>query len=193
MILYQSKSASSKKGYMTVIILFIMAVIIVLMFLKYSNDKEEKEEESTIAVGSYAPDFNGINFFTKEPINYSDLKGEKVILLDFWSIYCVACLKEIPKLVEIYNKYKDGNEIFFIGVDLDTSSRRLGRFLKDPKRITPYPIVMDKNRAISEAFNVTILPTTIIFDKDGKIKMYHEGYKSGDEKHIEEIIVDLID
>ena len=151
-----------------------------------------KKEKSKVEVGGDAPHFKGINFITKEAVDYNEIKG-KVILLDFLSIYCVSCLKEIPKLVDIYNKYKDTDSIYFIGVDLDTNTRRLKIFLKDPAKVTPYPIIMDKTIQIASTYNVNILPTTIIIGKDGKIKMYHEGYKAGDENHIEEVIKDLIE
>ncbi len=140
-----------------------------------------------VEVGGDAPEFKGVDFLTKKAINFNELKGNKVILLDFWSIYCVSCLQEIPKLIDIYNKYKD-RDIFFIGMNLDTNTRRLKMYLKNPQKVPPYPIVMDKPRTIANAYKVNILPTTIIIGKDGKIKMYHEGYKPGDEDDIDKII-----
>jgi peroxiredoxin len=179
----------------SIIKILLIIVVLLLSTNSYSGLFDfGKKEADKIEEGSVAPAFKGVDFLTKEGIDFEEIKkSEKVVLLDFWSIYCVSCLKEIPKLVDIYNKYKDSDEIYFVGVDLDTNTRRLKMFLKDPKKVTPYPIVMDKKREIASAYNVNILPTTIIIGKDGKIKLYHEGYKPGDEKHIEEIIKSLID
>jgi thiol-disulfide isomerase/thioredoxin len=144
--------------------------------------------------GDEAPDFTGTNFFAKdEVINFTkDLKGKKVVLLEFWSIFCVSCKEEMPKLVEIYEKYKN-EDIYFISVDLDTSSRRVRRYFQNPANVTPpYFNVMDKRRIIANLFKVSILPTTIIIGKDGKITKYHVGYKPGDEKDMEETIKSLL-
>jgi peroxiredoxin len=158
----------------------------------YAGLFDSKKKNKT-GVGTDAPDFSGENFITKEKINFNkDLKGKKVVMLDFWSIYCVSCLKEIPKLVEIYERHKE-KDIYFIGVDLDTNTRRLKMFLKDPRKVTPYPIVMDKTREIANAYNVNILPTTLVIGKDGKITYYHEGYKPGDEHKIEEAILETLE
>jgi peroxiredoxin len=174
--------------YLLVLSILLFSVNSYAGFFDFSEKKKDK-----IEVGSLAPNFIGKNFLTEEIINFNeDLKGKKVVMLDFWSVYCVSCLKEIPKLVEIYNRYKT-EDIFFIGVDLDTNKRRLKMFLKDPSKVTPYPIVMDKTRSIANAYNVNILPTTIVIGKDGKVEFYHEGYKPGDEHDIEEVIQRLLD
>ena len=50
--------------------------------------------------------------------NYSELKGEKLTLIDFWATWCKPCKKAIPELNSIYNAYKEkGVEI--IGVNCD--------------------------------------------------------------------------
>ena len=43
---------------------------------------------------------------TGESINTSDLRG-KVVLVNFWATSCVTCVKEMPQIIETYNKFKD--------------------------------------------------------------------------------------
>lgn len=134
-------------------------------------------------------------FVKKKSFDLQPYLGNKVILLDFWSIYCVSCVQEMPKLIDIQNKYPE--ELLTVGVDLDSfGTKRVVKFLKQYEKKTktkiPYPIVVDKRRKVAGQYSVSVLPTTIIIDKQGKIIYYHVGYKPGDEIEIEAKIKEAI-
>jgi len=129
--------------------------------------------------------------------------GKNVILMEYWSIYCVSCVQEMPYLIEIFKKYLDPRfketgiatypadykGLVAYSIDLDSfSPKRVQKFIDGQKFKIPYPVIVDANREIANAFKVGMLPTTIIIGKDKKIKMYHIGFKPGDEKDIEECI-----
>lgn len=140
-----------------------------------------------IEVGSLAPEFSGVDL-NNNSIEYASLKGNNVVLLDFWSIYCASCVEEMPKLIEIYDDLKDQG-LVMLGINLDSfGTRRVVKFIQGLEYTIPYPVIIDKKRVIATAFNAMVLPTTIVIDPLGEIKMYHVGYKSGDEKHIREAI-----
>ncbi len=114
--------------------------------------------------------------------------GNNAILLDFWSIYCVACIKEMPKLVDIYNRYRDKG-LVVVGVDLDSfGTRRVIRFVKGLDFKVTYPLVVDKRRQVAARYGVSVLPTTVVISRSGKVLYYHVGYSPGDEKEIEEYV-----
>jgi peroxiredoxin len=113
------------------------------------------------------------------------LLGQKAILIDFWSIYCVSCVQEMPKLVEIFNRFP--GQLAAVGVDLDSfGTKRVAQFVKGLEFKIPYPVVIDKSRQVAARYGVSVLPTTVVIDKQGKILYYHVGYAPGDEKEIEE-------
>ncbi len=112
--------------------------------------------------------------------------GNDVILLDFWSIYCVACMEEMPKVVEIYERYKE-NGFVVVGVNLDSfGTKRVVRFVKGLEYTIPFPLVIDKRREVAGDYAVSVLPTTILIDRQGKVLDYHVGYAPGDEAKLEE-------
>lgn len=118
--------------------------------------------------------------------------GKDVVMLDFWSIYCVSCIQAIPKLVDLYEKYKDRGFIIY-GIDLDTfSPRRVHRFIKGLQFEITYPLMIDQKREIAAAYKVGMLPTTIVIGKDGKVKLFHIGYKPGDEDEFDRLINKLV-
>jgi len=121
-----------------------------------------------------------------------DHLGKDVIVLDFWSIYCVSCVQEMPSLVTLYEKYKEKGFIVY-GVDLDSfSPSRVIRFIDGLDFKIPYPVIIDRKRQIATTFKVAMLPTTIIIGKDGKVKLFHVGYKPGDEDEFDHLIKSLV-
>jgi hypothetical protein len=52
----------------------------------------------------------------------------------------------------------------------------------------PYPNVQDNKRQIMSLLGVSMLPTTILVDADGVVRLFHVGYKPGYEKELEEIV-----
>ena len=141
--------------------------------------------------GDDAPAFSSTTI-DGQPLNYAQFKGKKVVVLDFWSIYCASCVEEIPRLVEIYNEFKDKG-LVMVGVNLDSfGTNRVVKFMQGMPTKINFPVIIDKDRKVATAFNAMVLPTTLIIGADGKIKFYHVGYKAGDEKHIRTVIADAV-
>jgi peroxiredoxin len=133
------------------------------------------------------PDMNGANVDTKA------LQGQKkVLLIDFWSIYCSSCLQEMPFIVALHTKYKDKG-LQGIGIDLDAyGTARVKKFIDGLDFKIPYPTVIDAKMDIKNKLGVSMLPTTIVVDAGGVVRLFHVGYKPGFEKELEELLVKLL-
>ena len=148
---------------------------------------------ANVSKGDQAPVWPPLADMGGEVRSLEDHLGKNVIMLDFWSIYCVSCIQEMPSLVAIYDKYKDKGLVTY-GVDLDSfSPRRVEKFIKGLNFEITYPVIIDRKRQIATAYKVGMLPTTIIIGKDGKIKLFHIGYKPGDEDEFDHLIKSLLD
>jgi len=117
----------------------------------------------------------------------------KLLLIDFWSVYCSSCVQEMPHIVDLYTKYKDRG-LQCIGIDLDPMmpSKKVIKFLEGQKFPMPYPNIQDNKRKIMSLLGVSMLPTTILVDPAGTVRLFHVGYKPGFEKELEEIVVKLL-
>jgi peroxiredoxin len=141
--------------------------------------------------GDAAPVFSA-QTIDGQPLNYAQLKGKKVVVLDFWSIYCASCIEEMPRLVEIYNEFKDKG-LLMVGVNLDSfGTQRVVKFMQGMPTKINFPVIIDKDRKVATAFSAMVLPTTLVIGADGSIKFYHVGYKPGDEKHLRTVIADAV-
>jgi peroxiredoxin len=140
-----------------------------------------------LKAGDMAPLFTAIDM-AEETRSLQEAVDKGIVLLDFWSIYCVACLEEMPKIIELHDKYKDKG-LTVLSINLDSfGTRRVKRFIDGMAYKIPFPVIIDRKREIAGSYKVTMLPTTIIIGKDKNIAYHHIGYTPGDEEKFEEII-----
>jgi thiol-disulfide isomerase/thioredoxin len=96
----------------------------------------------------------------------------KVVILNFWATWCPPCREEIPILVDLAKKYKDG--LLIVGVSVDDGSP--DDVLEFAKAFhMNYPVVMWSHELVSEYGGVPALPTTFLINKDGRVVQKHEG------------------
>lgn len=144
-----------------------------------------------IKEGDDAPLFTG-QTIDNQQLNYAQMKGKKVVILDFWSIYCASCIEEMPKLIDLYNEFRDKG-LVVIGVNLDSFGvHRVVKFMNGMDTKINFPVIIDKNRQVATSFNAMVLPTTLVIDGRGKIRFYHVGYKQGDEKHLRNVVAQAV-
>ena len=129
---------------------------------------QQKAEEST-GIGAQYTD---IVMQTPEgkTIKVSDyVSKNKYTLIDFWASWCGPCLKEMPNVVNAYNKFHDkGLEI--VGVSLDNKKEAWIAAIK--KQNMPWPHMSDLKgweSAGAAAYNVSAIPANVLISQDGKI------------------------
>nr|MBS0037322.1 redoxin domain-containing protein [Saprospiraceae bacterium] len=150
---------------------------------------QKTQQQGAIQVGMEAPEIEmeGPN---GEIYRLSDLRGD-VVLLDFWAAWCRPCRIANPKVVEIYNKYKDqGFKVFNVsldGLDSRTKARLSGQDEIDQQMAIqkqrwvdaieqdgldwPWHVSQLKRWECDAAqtYGVRGIPRTYLIDRDGKI------------------------
>ena len=118
-------------------------------------------------IGKVVPDFSATDL-DGNPISLEQYRG-KVVLLDFWAVWCAPCIAEMPKIKKVYDTYK--NEGFdIIGISLDFDEKRLRDYLKEndiPWRQVFSGKIMDNPVALH--YNVRSIPTQWLVGKDGSL------------------------
>lgn len=142
--------------------------------------KQFKQQINTSAISPVmhlkdkeAPDFNLTSFDNKE-VSLSKLHG-KVLLLDFWEVWCGPCLESMPKIQHTYDLFKDqGLEVYGITNEIKQleASRRLIK-----KRGINFPMLIG-NEQLKKNYKIYGIPLYILIDKRGKIVFMSEGYTS---------------
>ncbi len=168
-------------------------------------------------IGKAAPEIAGDFALNGKPVKLADLKG-KVVMLDFWAVWCGPCIATFPHLKELNKQYKDdGLEI--VGVTMynfegkrnfgfDKTTGKLTRIdtqtkegeqqlLKDfaahhklEHRLQALPKA--DVQKVFEAYGVTGIPQVVLIDRKGKVHKIVVGSGEENAKTIEEEIKKLL-
>lgn len=138
----------------------------------YRSDKTQP-----LAKDGPAPDFQ----FTMpdgRKLFLSDLRG-KVVLLNFWGVKCPYCVQEMPYLQKVYDDLSSQG-LMVLGINTGDPEKSVRTFVES-KNIG-FPIVLDPKVYASTLYDARYLPTTVIIDKTGNIRIGRIGaYESADQ------------
>ena len=136
--------------------------------IELASEYKVKADPSLGWVGQVLPDFSAAVDLDGKPISLADYRG-KVVLLDFWAVWCGPCLGEIPRIKAVYEKYHDqGFEV--IGVSLDEDAAVLREFIKEKEM--PWRQILDGQRwagHLVQQYGVCSIPAPFLIDREGKV------------------------
>ncbi|HEX2834836.1 MAG TPA: TlpA disulfide reductase family protein [Thermoanaerobaculia bacterium] len=118
-----------------------------------------------IDVGSRMPEYSAMWLDGSK----FDLAGkrDKVVLLNIWATWCGPCRFEIPELQRLHNQYAaQGFEVIGVSVD-ESGPEAVKQFVADEK--IAYPIALDPDGKIATLMQTSVLPTTVLVGRDGRI------------------------
>ena len=147
---------------------------------------------SALPVEATMPELNGaVAWLNSPPLTRASLRG-KVVLVDFWTYSCINCLRSLPYIEAWAQKYKD-HGLVVIGVHSPEFA-----FEKDVANVknaltslgVTYPVAVDSNLAIWQAFNNEYWPAHYFIDAQGRIRAHHFG--EGDYDKSERVIQTLL-
>ena len=111
-----------------------------------------------------------------------------VVVMSFFATWCAPCMKELPILEKVYNKYKNERVKFFL-IDITEATRNMPGFENSPKagpflkqKGVTMPILYDTRGTVMERYNAITLPRLYIIDGNRKITQIREGFHPGKEK-----------
>ena len=137
--------------------------------IELASEYQVKADPSLGWVGQVLPDFfsSAVDLDGK-PISLADYRG-KVVLLDFWAVWCGPCLGEIPRIKAVYEKYHgEGFEV--IGVSLDEDAAVLREFITEQG--IPWRQVFDGQKwagHLVQQYGVHGIPAPFLMDREGKV------------------------
>ncbi|MEK4438930.1 TlpA family protein disulfide reductase [Paenibacillus sp. FSL K6-2862] len=148
------------RQWLTALIAITAIVVSIGVILHQSADPQQKRG-TKIEEGRLAPEFNATDL-TGNPVSLNQYRG-KVVLLNFWASWCTPCVREMPLLNDISHTYAKDVQAIFINVG--ESKGTIREFLEEHH--FDFDIVVDATGKLSNMYNVTGLPATMIIDREG--------------------------
>lgn len=126
--------------------------------------------------GSTAPALDAKGWINSTPLTPDDLTG-KVVVYDFWTYSCVNCVRTIPYLSAWHDRYKSDG-LVIIGVhspefDFEKDHANVAKAVT--KLGVDYPVALDDDMTIWNAFANQYWPADYIYDRSGKQVSVHFG------------------
>lgn len=139
-----------------------------------------------------APKFpEGLDWLnTEHPLTLDDMRG-KVVLLEFWTYGCIACVHEIPKLQMLAQAYPE--ELVIIAVHSakypqESDTEHIHKFLQ--RYQIEYPVINDKSYGVAKSYGANVWPSYAIITPTGKFLTGSAGSMRYDEWY--QVIGDMI-
>jgi thiol-disulfide isomerase/thioredoxin len=156
--------------------------------------RQTKVAGSDLPVEGVMPPLDGATLWLNSPpLTRAALRG-KVVLVDFWTYSCINCLRALPYVKAWAAKYGP-HGLVVIGVHAPEFA-----FEKDPANVrravknlgVTYPVALDNDYAIWQAFGNQYWPAHYFIDAQGRIRHHHfgEGDYAGSEKVIQQLLAE---
>ena len=145
-----------------------MRFLIIFIFLITNALGNEVPNIKNVVINKQLKTYENIIFLdiNKKAIDLADYKGN-LVLLNFWATWCAPCKDEMPSLDALKtNPSLDNIEIFPINIGKD-NLKKSEQFFEDLK-IKNLKIYFDNPMTLAKNLNLRGVPTTVLFDKNGK-------------------------
>jgi peroxiredoxin len=142
---------------------------------------------SAIAPATPAPDFT-LHSMSGSNLRLKEQRG-RVVMVNFWATWCAPCRQEMPQLNRLYEKYRSSG-FMLLGVNVDDDPSKAAEVAA--KLGVTFPVLLDADKTVSKLYDLNTMPSTVIIDRDGKVRYVHRGYLAGYEDNYEKQIRELL-
>ena len=110
----------------------------------------------------------------------------KVVFINFWATWCKPCIQEMPTIQVAQQKFKNENVVFLLASNEEPG--QIEKFMKGHAYNFHYVHLENL-----ESLNIPALPTTYIFNPEGKLKFSETGIRKWDDPNNIELITKIMD
>lgn len=133
-----------------------------------------------------------VQWFNSEPLTAESLRG-KVVLVDFWTYDCINCKRSLPYVNQWAKKYeKDGLVVIGVHTPEYAFEKRISNVRREVQALDiTYPVAIDNNYQIWQAFDNRYWPAHYFIDAKGRVRFSHFG--EGRYQEQEQVIRQLLE
>jgi thiol-disulfide isomerase/thioredoxin len=145
--------------------------------IRIAAPTEQPQQPPALAAGTSAPEWKIAEWTDGKDRKLSDYHG-KVVVLDFWGIWCGPCIHAIPAMKELHSRYRD-RDVVFLGIHTaGTDMSLVKRLLKQQDWDLTVGLDAGDDIATGETvrrYAIQGYPSVMIVDRNGKL-----AFNSGD-------------
>ena len=162
----------------------IIYLIPFLLFL-FADENIQPEEKKPVIPNVKFKDFEN------KKVMLEDFYSKGPILMNFWTLSCEPCKKEMKKLSKINEKYTEsGFQIVSVNMDSPRTMRKVKQFVNSQNY--SFKVLSDPRMELFRKIGGSVMPLVVLVNMDGTIEKRHIGYSPGDEVGLELEIIEII-
>ena len=142
---------------------------------------------AAVAPATAAPDFT-LRSVDGPNLRLQEQRG-RVVLVNFWASWCGPCRQEMPHLNKLYEKYRASGFVL-LGINVDDDTRNAADVAA--KLGLKFPVLLDTDKTVSRLYDLATMPSTVLIDREGKVRFIHRGYLAGYEDAYDKQIRELL-
>jgi len=143
----------------------------------------------TIEAGDRAPLFDAQTLEGKQ-FSLKEHLGKKVILLNFWSVFCRDCISRIEALNKMNDLFSQ-RDFELVGIAGDPPTDRMLSQVKRYAAKMHYDVILDPELEVFDSYGVEIIPFAVLVDRDGTVVVAIQSLEPDPLKKISEAIYRL--
>ncbi len=129
------------------------------------------EPEPHALLGKPAPQID-LELLDGGKLDLASYKDKNVVILDFWATWCGPCVRAMPIIDKVAEKYKDKGVLLF-AVNIQEMPEEIKKFLAEAE--IDVSVALDSEGATAAAYLANAIPQTVIVGKDGSVQVVKIG------------------
>ena len=133
-------------------------------------------------IGRKAPDF-ALPAVVGSNVRLSEYRGQAGII-SFWSSRCSVCARQLMLLDRLYSTYRSSG-LIVVAVSVDDDPVHAEQYAR--AHAGGFPLLLDTAKAVSRAYDIDRLPTTVLIARSGIVRYWHGDDRADDTSYITQI------
>jgi|HubBroStandDraft_1064217.scaffolds.fasta_scaffold37229_2 peroxiredoxin len=130
-------------------------------------------------IGHTAPDF-ALPAVVGSNVRLSEYRGQAVII-SFWSSRCSVCARQLALLDRLYSTYRSAG-LVVLAVSVDDEPVHAEQYAR--AHTTSFPLLLDTTKAVSRAYAIDRLPSTVLIDRSGVVRYRNNDDRADDSSYV---------
>jgi cytochrome c biogenesis protein CcmG, thiol:disulfide interchange protein DsbE len=164
-----------------------MKTLLSTFILAFALSASAQTGEFTSIPNATVKDLDGKSIQTGELSN-----DGKPMIISMWATWCKPCIRELNAIKDLYPDWQEetGVKVIAISIDDARNAAKVRPFINGEG--WEYEVYIDENQDLKRLLNVNSIPHTFLVNGNNEIVWQHNGYVTGDEEDLYELILKLV-
>ena len=150
-------------------------VLLLVIAAKIATQSVTVSSTGPLAAGSTLVDFS-LSDLQGKTVRLSDFRGQ-VVLVNTWATWCPPCRSEMPGINAYYQSHRSAGFIV-LAINAGETTQQAADFAQELG--LAFPVLMDPDESLVDKLQIDSFPTSVLLDRQGKIRGVHIGYYDPD-------------